>query len=130
MKPTHETELTEPVDLCDVDGRRLNPAARGWSRSPLHTANLRGLWGRNKRWDYWAVLAGDLAIAITYADVDYLGMATIWWADLATGVTGGRETNLALARGSHSPTVCSAPHWPVAVDMRSSRSPTIPEAPP
>ena len=103
MKPTHETELTEPVDLCEVDGRLLNPAARGWSRRPLHTANLRGLWGRNKRWDYWAVLAGDLAIAITYADVDYLGMATIWWADLATGATGGRETNLALGRGVSLP---------------------------
>ncbi len=59
----------------------------------------RGSWGRNKRWDYWAVLAGDLVVAITYADVDYLGMATIWWCDLATGETGGKPIDLPLARG-------------------------------
>ena len=103
MDLTHEPELTAPVDLCTPDGRLLNPAARGWSRTPMHTGNLRGQWGRNKRWDYWAVLAGDLTVAITYADVDYLGMSTIWWADLSTGVTGGREVNLPLARGVSLP---------------------------
>ncbi|MCZ7531533.1 MAG: DUF2804 domain-containing protein [Acidimicrobiia bacterium] len=99
MEPTHEREITEPVDLCTPDGRRLAPEARGWSRTPLHTANLRGSWGRTKRWDYWAVLAGDLTAAVTYADVDYLGMATVWWCDLATGETGGRPIELPLARG-------------------------------
>lgn len=99
MSPTHEPEITEPVDLCRPDGRTLAPAARGWSRTPLHTANLRGRWGRTKRWDYWCVLAPDLAVAITYADVDYLGMATVWWVDLGSGVTGGRDANVALARG-------------------------------
>ena len=49
---THEQELTEPVDLCTPDGRRLNPEATGFSRTPLHTGNLRGSWGRTKRWDY------------------------------------------------------------------------------
>ncbi|MCZ7537113.1 MAG: DUF2804 domain-containing protein [Acidimicrobiia bacterium] len=99
MEPTHEREITEPIDLCTPDGRRLAPGARGWSRTPMHTANLRGSWGRTKRWDYWAVLAGDLTLAITYADVDYLGMATIWWCDLATGETGGKPIDLPLARG-------------------------------
>ena len=60
---THEPELHDPVDLCTPDGAKLNPAARGWSRVPLHRANLDGQHGRNKRWDYWAILAGDLAIA-------------------------------------------------------------------
>ena len=77
---THEREITEPVELCRPDGRTLNPTAVGWSRRPLHTANLRGGWGRTKRWDYWCVLSADLVIAITYADVDYIGMATIWLA--------------------------------------------------
>lgn len=103
VSPTHEPELTEPVDLCTADGRRLDPAARGWSRTPLHTANLRGQWGRTKRWDYWSILAGDLTVAITYADVDYLGLATIWWADLATGTTGGREVTRPFARGISLP---------------------------
>ncbi len=96
---THEREITEPVDLCEPGGRLLSPAARGWSRRPLHTGNLAGGWGRTKRWDYWCVLADDLTIAVTYADVDYLGMATVWWADLALGTEGGREVPLPFARG-------------------------------
>ena len=85
---THERELTEPVDLCTPDGE-LAGAARGWSRRPLHRANLRGHEGRNKRWDYWAVLAGDLVVSSVYADIDVLGLADVWWADLRTAATGG-----------------------------------------
>ena len=81
---TSERELTEPVDLATPDGKALNPAAKGWSRRPLHRANLRGGWGRTKRWDYWAILAGDLVVSSVYADVDYLGLADVWWVDLAT----------------------------------------------
>ncbi|MBI2167899.1 MAG: DUF2804 domain-containing protein [Actinobacteria bacterium] len=102
---THEPEITEAVDLCTPDGRRLNPAARGWSRQPLHRANLRGRWGRTKRWDYWGVLTGDLAVSVTYADVDYLGIAAVWWADLRSGRTGGRELARPLARGLSLPDV-------------------------
>ncbi len=100
---SHEREITEPVELCDRSGRELNIDAVGWSRTPLHDCNLRGVWGRTKRWDYWAVLAGDLALAITYADVDYLGMASIWWVDLTSGESGGRDANVALARGIELP---------------------------
>jgi hypothetical protein len=89
---THEPELTEPVDLCTPDGSRLNPAARGWSRVPLHRANLLGETGRNKRWDYWAVLAGDLAISSVYSNTDYIGIADVFWVDLVTGETGGAFT--------------------------------------
>ena len=103
MSFTHEPELTGPVDLCLPDGRTLNDAAKGWSRVPLHTGNLRGSWGRNKRWDYWCVLAPGLAVAVTFADVDYLGMATVWWADLTTGESGGCEPTLPLARGVELP---------------------------
>lgn len=71
---THERELLEPVDLCTPDGNRLNPAARRCSRRPLHRANLGGERGRNKRWDYWAVLAGDLVVSLVYADVDDVGV--------------------------------------------------------
>ncbi len=103
--PTHEAELTEPVDLCAPRGRRLSPDARGWSRTPLHRANLRGGWGRTKRWDYWAVLAQDLAISVVYADVDYLGIVGVWWADLSTGDHGGRERTVPFARGMSLPDV-------------------------
>jgi Domain of unknown function (DUF2804), N-terminal/Domain of unknown function (DUF2804), C-terminal len=87
---THENELTAEVDLCTPDGDRLNPAARGWSRRPLHRANLRGHFGVNKKWDYWAVLAGDIVVSCVYADIDHLGLADVWWADLASGSAGGK----------------------------------------
>lgn len=103
MEPTHEPELTTPVDLCTPDGKHLNPAARGWSRHPLHRANLKGRWGRTKKWDYWAVLAGDLVIGLVYADVDYLGLASVWWGDLATGRTGGVDRAVPGARGFRLP---------------------------
>ncbi|MGZ4682472.1 MAG: DUF2804 domain-containing protein [Acidimicrobiales bacterium] len=86
---TQELELTEPVDLCTPDGTALNPAARGWSRRPLHRANLHGCWGRNKRWDYWAVLAGDLVVSCVYSDIDHIGLADVYWADLVSGQSGG-----------------------------------------
>lgn len=78
-----------PVDLTDEVGHRLNDDARGWSRRPVHTANLRGHWGRNKKWDYWAVLADGFVVSGVYANVDYLGLADVWWCDLSTGRTGG-----------------------------------------
>jgi hypothetical protein len=96
---THEPEITEPVDLCTPDGKRLNPAAKGWSRQVLHTGNLRGRWGRTKRWDYWAILAGDWSISLTYADVDYLGIAEVWWCHLPTGEKGGHAATIPGARG-------------------------------
>ena len=100
---TTEPEITTTVDLCEADGRTLNLAARGWSRQPLHRANLHGGWGRTKRWDYWAILAGDLVVSFLYADVDYLGLADVWWVDLATGRTGGHSTVVPGAIGMALP---------------------------
>lgn len=100
---TTEPELTEPVDLCTPDGASLNPAARGWSRRPLHRANLHGRQGRNKRWDYWAVLAGDLVVSSVFSDVDYIGLADVYWADLVTGETGGRLIAVPGAEGIDLP---------------------------
>ncbi|MFM8410086.1 MAG: DUF2804 domain-containing protein [Alphaproteobacteria bacterium] len=96
---TTEPEISSRVELCLPDGRTLNPLALGWSRTPLHRTNLRGGFGRTKRWDYWAVLAGDVVFSIVYANVDYLGIVATWWADLATGESGGREVSVPLARG-------------------------------
>ena len=100
---THETELTEPVDLCSADGRHLDPAALGWSRRPLHRANLAGGWGRTKRWDYWAIQAEDVVIAVTVADIDYLGLVTVNWIDLTSHRSGGRSVIRPLGRGVELP---------------------------
>ncbi len=89
---TRERELTAPVNLCTPDGASLNPAARGWSRTPLHRANLDGRPGRNKKWDYWAVLAGDVVVSALYSDIDVLGLADVGWIDLEAGVQGARPS--------------------------------------
>lgn len=101
---THEPELTRPVDLCTPDGKHLNPAAGGWSRTPLHRANLRG-WGRTKRWDYWGILLGNGYVSVTFADLDYAGMAALEWADFETGETGGTSQLLPLGRGIDLPDI-------------------------
>ena len=100
---THERELTEPVDLCTPDGASLNPAARGWSRRPLHRANLDGCFGVNKRWDYWAILAGDLVVSAVYADLDHFGLADVYWVDLTTGEAGGHGIVVGGAGGMELP---------------------------
>lgn len=116
---TPERELTAPVDLCLADGIHLNPAAKGWSRRPLHNANLRGARGRTKRWDYWAILTGDLVIAVTYADVDYLGIVAVEWFDLATDEKGGRKVATPGALGLSLPDVPGSA--PLAFHRRSLR---------
>jgi hypothetical protein len=100
---TSEPELHDAVDLCRPDGRQLNPAARGWSRRPVHRANLRGGWGRTKRWDYWAVLTETHVISVTYADIDYLGLVAVGWIDLETHRHGGHTATVPLARGISLP---------------------------
>jgi len=86
---TRERELTTPVNLCNPDGASLNPAARGWSRVPLHRANLDGRPDGTRKWDYWAVLAGDVVLSALYADLGEFGLADVGWIDLVAGVQGG-----------------------------------------
>ena len=75
-------EITSAVPLCAPDGR-LNPAAVGWSRRPLHTANLRG-WGRTKRFDYWAIVTPHAIVGLTIASLDYAGLVSIVVVDRRT----------------------------------------------
>lgn len=114
---THERELVDPVDLCTPDGLQLNRAALGWSRRPLHRANLVSRFGENKRWDYWAVLAGDLIISSTVADLDHLGLADVYWVDLVTGATGGHAIVVGAGEGVSLPE--RAGLWPIEVDQGS-----------
>lgn len=79
-----ERELQGPVDLCDAKGH-LNPDAVGWSRHPLHRCNLSGRRGRKKRWNYWAVTSPDHLFSVTLSDIDYLGLAFIYYLDFHTG---------------------------------------------
>lgn len=99
--PTHEKEITAPVDLCTPDGR-LNPAAVGWSRTPLHRCNLRG-WGRTKRWEYWCVTTPTHLVALTVSSLDYLALTSVYLLDYGPHRSTPRETSVTalspLARG-------------------------------
>ncbi|MBX7160862.1 MAG: DUF2804 domain-containing protein [Acidimicrobiia bacterium] len=76
VERTHEPEITHPVQQCLPDGR-LNPEAVGWSRHPLHDCNLLGRWGRKKRWEYWCVTTDTHMFSLTFADIDYFGLAAV-----------------------------------------------------
>ena len=96
-----EREITEPVDLCLPSGR-LNPAAVGWTRHPLHRTALRG-WGRNKRWEYWGVVTPTHVIALTVADLDYAAQHQVWVLDRAAGVEVDTVAVVPLGRGVELP---------------------------
>ncbi|MCZ7678520.1 MAG: DUF2804 domain-containing protein [Sandaracinaceae bacterium] len=94
---TPEREIVSPVDLCGADGR-LRPDAIGWTRTPLHRANLRG-WGRSKRWEYWGVVTPSHVVGITIASLDYLGLASLYVLDRASGRETERDGVAPFARG-------------------------------
>jgi hypothetical protein len=96
-----ERELTSPVDLCLPDGR-LNPAAVGWSRRPLHRANLRG-WGRAKRWEYWGVVTPRFCLGLVVSSLDYAGVCSLWVLDRESGRTWEADAVPPLARGVTMP---------------------------
>jgi hypothetical protein len=99
---THEAEITAPVDLCLPDGR-LNRAAVGWSRRPLHTCNLSAGWPWRKRWEFWGVLTDTHLLRLTYGCTDYLGLLAVAWLDRATGKNLQITRNPLLARGLSFP---------------------------
>jgi hypothetical protein len=99
---THEREITHEVRLCTPAGT-LDPGAIGFSRRPLHRANLVGRPGRKKRWDYWCVTSRECALQVTFADLDYLGLATVALVDLATGNVLEEGGLVPLARGFSQP---------------------------
>ncbi len=101
-----EHEITEPVDLCRPDGR-LNPAAVGWTRHPLHDTSRIGAgrygWGRNKRWEYWAVTTPTHLVGVTVSSLDYAGVHAVWVHDRRTGETVSHDAIDPLSRGATLP---------------------------
>ncbi|MGY0488103.1 DUF2804 domain-containing protein [Streptomyces sp. WG-D5] len=99
---THEREIVDPVDLTGADGR-LDPAAVGWSRLPVHRTGLRG-WGRNKRWEHWCVTTPTHLVALTVSDLDFLALNSVYLLEFGPS---GREFEVAdlvpLGRGVRLP---------------------------
>lgn len=114
-------EITEHVDLCLPNGR-LNRAAVGWSRQPLHRANLRG-WGRTKRWEYWCVQTPDWALSVTVSHIDYLALHQVWFADFTTGEQIDTSSLVPLARGPQLADFCGGGARVQTKDLRIDLTP-------
>lgn len=93
-----EREIIAPVDICLPDGR-LNPEAVGWSRFPQHRPNLSG-WGRNKRFEYWCIIAPDLIVSANISHHDYRANVSATAVDRETGAKAGKGANLWLPRAN------------------------------
>jgi len=127
-------EIIEPVDLCLPAGR-LNPAAIGWTRQPLHRADLRG-WGRCKRWEYWGIVTPRHIIGLTAASLDYAGILGVYVLDRATGREYEKNAATPFGRGVLMPSAsgtglarASGGGAVIAVDQRSSGSAIHAQAP-
>ncbi|MEV4393332.1 DUF2804 domain-containing protein [Nonomuraea sp. NPDC049607] len=125
---THEREITAPTDLC-LPGGRLNPAAVGWTRTPLHRAVLRG-WGRRKRWEYWGVVTPSHIIGLVASSLDYAGVHGLYVLDRATGVEFAKDVVVPLARGAVFPDRSGAGTVSVrgaglAIDIRQDPAGTV-----
>lgn len=99
-----EREITEPVDLCTPEGR-LDRSSVGWSRRPLHRANLRG-WGRTKRWEHWGVVSDQYVLGVTVSSLDYAGVHGVYLLDRSSGREWREDAVVPLARGTVLPDEC------------------------
>ncbi|MFH5821779.1 DUF2804 domain-containing protein [Georgenia sp. AZ-5] len=108
-------EITTPVDLCLPSGS-LNPRAVGWTRAPLHRANLRtgsplgraATWSRTKRWEHWCVITPDHVVSVTASALNYAGFHQVWLLDRRTGEEVECSAADPLAREARMPSVCGA----------------------
>lgn len=107
-----EREIREKVSLTTAAGG-LNPAALGFTRTPLHdTSGITGRahWGRNKRWEYWNVITPTHIAALTVSCIDFLSLHSLWVYDRASGEAidttalspGGRSAALPPSLGAGS----------------------------
>lgn len=126
-----EREIIAPVALCRPDGG-LDPDAVGWSRRPLHdTSGIgRGLRdkGRNKRWEYWAIVSPTHIVSVTVSSLDYAAVHGFWVRDRRTGETidrgriGGPWT--ASLPGSLGDGPARAKSGPLEIDIRDEEGGT------
>ena len=97
----NERELTSPVSLTLPNGR-LNPDAVGFTRTPLHNTDRIGRgaygWGRNKRWEYWAITTPTHILALTVSSLDYAAVHEVWVFDRATETSFGGSAVSPLGR--------------------------------
>lgn len=103
-------EITSPVDLCLPSGA-LNPAAVGWSRRPVHRANLRtgnavaraATWGRTRRYEACHLVTPEHVLVLIVASMNLTGLAQLWLLDRRTGEEVDCRAAAPLAHGLRMP---------------------------
>lgn len=122
-----EREITAPVALCLPDGR-LNRAAVGWTRHPLHRTDLRG-WGRTKRWEYWGLMTPEHVVGVTVSSLDYAAVHQVWLLDRRRGTVIDEGAVVPLGRGTLLPAslgggAARARARGLAIDLEDAVTPT------
>jgi hypothetical protein len=102
--PDRELLGAEELKLCLADGR-LNHQALGWSRRPMHRANLQGPWLRQKRWDAWGVGDDRWFLMLGVMNLDYISLAMAVLYDRQKKILRAQGARHLLGRGcEHSST--------------------------
>lgn len=80
-----EPVLPEDALVQLSNDRGLLAAPAGWERYPrVQCALGRSRWGRRKRWDHWGLVTDRYVLTLTFAELDYLGLATAGFFDRTT----------------------------------------------
>ena len=104
-----EREITNPVLLCDpARPGRLDAAAIGWTRLPLHHCNLTRRRGAKKRWNYWAFTTETHMFSATISNLDYAGLAFVYLIDFEAGTVEEKTVVTPLGRGCRLPETVDA----------------------
>ncbi len=98
-------EITRPVDLCLPSGA-LHPGAIGWTRRPLHRANLHpaplgsraATWSRTKRREHWGIITDTHVLALTVNALNYAAQQQVWILDRRDGTVVDDAAIVPLAR--------------------------------
>jgi len=77
-----QPELKGSAPLLGEDGHLLRT---GWSRTWSFTYDPRLAAGRVKEWDNLNIWTADHSLAVTVADIGYVGYVSVTWRDLTTG---------------------------------------------
>ncbi len=120
LRENTQQEILKPLALLNADGTLKQP---GWARQPFwdyQRAAIAAPRWRVKEWDYYAVLSADqqYAIAITVADLGYIGLFALCYIDLASGQYSQVESLSLLPMGKTLP---SAVDLPGHIEHRSAK---------
>jgi hypothetical protein len=95
-----EHEIAAPGKLLDAEGNVREP---GFARSLVlgyDRADIKAPAWRIKEWDYYCVLCGDYALALTIADNGYMGLISVSVLDFASGMNATDDVMTAFPMGS------------------------------